>query len=133
VVALAGQFGCLLRVGKCVAAVILAGRSITVASRVFAFLCRGHAISFYPSHFRRFCCTLGQLHTSRYKFLFRSAHCEGCLTANSMDYSTSAIIEKNCSISRFAKIAAEFIAVVDFVAVKARRSHKDQQGSTDEW
>lgn len=44
--------------------------------------------------------------------------------ANSMDYSTSAIIEKNCSVSRFAKIAAKFIAVVDFVAVQAPRNHK---------
>jgi hypothetical protein len=47
VLALAGQFGCLLRIGTCIAAVILSGRCRTVASRVFAFLCRGHESSFY--------------------------------------------------------------------------------------
>jgi hypothetical protein len=46
VLALAGQFGCLLRIGACIAAVILSGRRRTVAGCVFAFLCRGHESSF---------------------------------------------------------------------------------------
>jgi hypothetical protein len=76
VLALAGQFGCLLAIGTCFAAVILSGRSRTVASRVFAFLCRGHESSFclnMPSHFRRLCCPLRQLHTGRCNYLFRFA------------------------------------------------------------
>jgi hypothetical protein len=47
VLALAGKFGCLLRIGACIAAVILTGRSRAFASRVFAFFCRGHKISLY--------------------------------------------------------------------------------------
>ena len=79
VVALAGQFGCLLRIGTYIAAVILSGRSRTVASRVFAFLCRGHESSSQlnmPSHFRRLRPTLRQLHTRRCNYLSRFAHFE---------------------------------------------------------
>jgi hypothetical protein len=54
VLALAGKFGCLLRIGTCIAAVTLSGRSRTVASSVFAFIRRGHKGSLYlnmPSPF----------------------------------------------------------------------------------
>ena len=47
VLASAGQFGCFLRIGTCITAVILSGRSGAFTSRVFAFLCRGHESSFY--------------------------------------------------------------------------------------
>jgi hypothetical protein len=47
VLALAAQFGCLLRIGACIAAIILFSRRHTFASCVFAFLFRGHEISFY--------------------------------------------------------------------------------------
>ena len=47
--ALAGQFGRCLRIGTCIAAVILSGRSRTVASGVFAFLQSGHKNSFCVS------------------------------------------------------------------------------------
>ena len=47
VLALAGQLGRFLRIGTCIAAVILSGRRRTVACRVFAFLCSGHKGSFY--------------------------------------------------------------------------------------
>lgn len=46
VLALAGKFGCFLRIGTCFTAVVLSGRSRTVASRVFAFLGGGHNCSF---------------------------------------------------------------------------------------
>jgi hypothetical protein len=45
VMALAGQFGRPFRIGTYIAAVILSGRSRTVAGGVFAFLCRGHESS----------------------------------------------------------------------------------------
>jgi hypothetical protein len=45
VVALAGQFRCLLGIGTYIAAVILSGRSRTVAGRVFAFFRCGHKSS----------------------------------------------------------------------------------------
>jgi len=45
VLALAGQFRCLLRFGTCIAAVILSRRSRAFASRVFAFFRRGHKSS----------------------------------------------------------------------------------------
>jgi hypothetical protein len=46
VLALAGQFGFFLRIRTCIAAVILAGRSRAVTSRVIAFLRSGHESSF---------------------------------------------------------------------------------------
>jgi hypothetical protein len=46
VLALAGQVRCPLRIGTCIAAVILSWRSRTVATRLFAFLRSGHEVSF---------------------------------------------------------------------------------------
>ena len=46
VLALAGQFRCLLRIGTCIAAVALSRRSCTFTSRVFTFICSGHEGSF---------------------------------------------------------------------------------------
>ena len=42
VLALAGQLRCFLRIGTCIAAVILSGHSRTFTSHVFAFLRIGH-------------------------------------------------------------------------------------------
>jgi hypothetical protein len=46
VLALAGQFGSLLLIGTCFAAIFLPARYHTVASRMFTFI-RGHESSFY--------------------------------------------------------------------------------------
>ena len=48
--ALAGQFGSLLVIGTCLAAVFLPVRYHTVASRMFAFIRRGHESSFLLEH-----------------------------------------------------------------------------------
>jgi hypothetical protein len=101
VVALAGQLGCLFRIGTYIAAVILSGRSRTVTSRVFAFLCRGHESSSYlnmPSLLRRLCCALRQLHTSRCNYAFRS------LTAGDARRQTRWAIPLRPSLSRTAQI-----------------------------